>query len=494
MLVLVLETARWGEPADGWENFLEQVDESWYLERQNNSCRECGKCFDYSGFPTCVCDVDLNDYITSPTVPIGEAERLQPANEPYNFAERLKSYTPIAKAIAKKPAKRRMLEAQQLAEDAAAAPAPRAMEAEDEWEAAKRFKGGGRGTSAASGAKGIAAAPTPQQRQQQQQQQHPAAASKSEGAKPAAAAMGLGEISQEAGLGVEEMFRQIMQGQKTFGGKVDLLTQDVKDFKEVVDARVAKTEEQVKTLDTKVDLALAEIKQLKEGDVLSMGSGGTNYSGGGRSTSYNPEWKPRFIEFKGWVSKAGWKDRELKQKESMKQELMNKVVDQLVKSPQLDALHRAQIDAKKTIGENTGRSWPYTRGRIYFKEGTESNTLHEIKHVWEQDFTDGKNDLPANTRFNVECAPWKQPHVRAIGRFQGIFSEFKQVQTSMVKGEAGPPESFMWYYQDPDDLENKTLIAEWTPSKTWNLYGANLTRVEPDIDQAKLLSTLRGSN
>ena len=69
---------------------------------------------------------------------------------------------------------------------------------------------------------------------------------------------------------------------------------------------------------------------------------------------------------------------------------MSKVVDQLVKSPQLDALHRAQIDATKTIAENTGRSWPYTRGRIYFKEGTESNTLYEYKHVWEADFHDGK--------------------------------------------------------------------------------------------------------
>ena len=460
---------------------MEQVDESWFLERLKNSCKECGRSFDYSGFPTCVCDVDLNDYLTSPTIPIEVAE-VRPASEPYNFAERLKQYTPIAKPIAKRSPKRTMLEAQMLAKEAAAAAAaPKDMDAEDEWEAAKRFKGGGRGTAAAS--KGISAAPTPM---------------RSEGAKPAAAAatrqMGLGEIAQEAELGVEEMFRQIMQGQQTFGGKVDLLTQDVKDFKETVDARVVKTEEQVKSLNNKVDLALQEIKQIKEGDTLSMGSGRTNFSGGGQSANYNPEWKPRFIEFKGWVSKAGWKSRELKQKEAMKQELMTKVVDQLVKSPQLDALHRAQVDAKKTLGENTGRSWPYTRGRIYFKEGTESNTLHEIKHVWEADFLEGRNDLPANTRFNIECAPWKQPHVRAIGRFQGIFADFKQVPTAFLKGEAGPPESFMWYHMNPDDHENKTLIAEWTPSKTWNLYGENLTRVEPNIDQAKLLSTLRGPN
>ena len=99
------------------------------------------------------------------------------------------------------------------------------------------------------------------------------------------------------------------------------------------------------------------------------------------------------------------------------------------------------------MAENTGRTWPYTRGRIYFKEGTESTMLYEIKHVWEAGSEGGLNDLPANTRFNIECAPGKQPHVRAIGRFRGIFADFKEAPTAILRGESGPPKvscGIMW--------------------------------------------------
>eukprot|EP00959_Pyramimonas_sp_CCMP1952_P172821 3611658-Pyramimonas_sp.AAC.1 len=66
--------------------------------------------------------------------------------------------------------------------------------------------------------------------------------------------------------------------------------------------------------------------------------------------------------------------------------------------------------------------------------------------------------------------------------------------TAIFRGETGLPMPYMWYVPNPEDTTQKTLIAEWGPTKGWNLYGANLTHVQPGINQVQFLQTLRCPN
>eukprot|EP00959_Pyramimonas_sp_CCMP1952_P355554 7446870-Pyramimonas_sp.AAC.1 len=70
-----------------------------------------------------------------------------------------------------------------------------------------------------------------------------------------------------------------------------------------------------------------------------------------------------------WISREGWKNREIKQREAMKQQVLTDNITKLLGLASLDATHNAAFDHVRTAGGNTGRYWPCTRGRICFKKG-----------------------------------------------------------------------------------------------------------------------------
>eukprot|EP00959_Pyramimonas_sp_CCMP1952_P052308 1093583-Pyramimonas_sp.AAC.1 len=124
------------------------------------------------------------------------------------------------------------------------------------------------------------------------------------------------------------------------------------------------------SLEDRVDVT-NEVPKLKQGGGLSVASGSTKAD----ADMHGPAWKPRYVEFKGWVSREGWKDSEIRQREALSQDALTTAMNGLIGSIQIDATQRVALDLDRTVQENTGRYWPYTRGRIYFKPGTSSDIL-----------------------------------------------------------------------------------------------------------------------
>eukprot|EP00959_Pyramimonas_sp_CCMP1952_P138310 2894391-Pyramimonas_sp.AAC.1 len=101
------------------------------------------------------------------------------------------------------------------------------------------------------------------------------------------------------------------------------------------------------------------------------------------------------------------------------------------------------FDRARTACENTGRHWPCTRGRIYFKKGTTGEIIWQVRNCFEREYNMGNTDLPVNAKFHVECAPWKTPHVQQAGKCRSCFAEVKKTTGTVRTGEPGPPNSYM---------------------------------------------------
>jgi len=294
----------------------------------------------------------------------------------------------------------------------------------------------------------------------------------------------------------EEMFRQIMRGQNEVTNTVTEFKASVSQDLKTMDGKIDASTKEIKTLTDQMKQAQLDIHKLQNGDAQSAASGSTRVgSGRAKSSGYMPYWNPTYIEFKGWISRDGWKNREIKQQEAMKQNTLTDNITRLLELSSLDALHHAAFDGRKTARENTGRYWPYTRGRIYFKQGTSSDLMWQVKQCFEHEYRQGNALLPPNVRFHMESSPWKQPHVQAVGKFQGTFADVKKSVGSACRGELGPPKTFMWFMRRPeDDPDTRILIAEWGAVKGWELNEQNLRAVEPLIDQEAFLAKLNAPN
>ena len=175
----------------------------------------------------------------------------------------------------------------------------------------------------------------------------------------------------------------------------------------------------------------------------------------------------------------------------MKHQVLTENITALLALKSLDATHNAAIDTARTARENMGRYWPYTRGRIYFKKGTSSDLIWQVRNVFEHEYQQGNTKLTENVAFHLESAPWKTPHVRQVGKFQSHFAYAKKTTGTACKGEPGPPKTYIWYMKEPiTDPDTRVLIAEWGVQSKWELHGNNLTSVEPELDQAALFAKL----
>eukprot|EP00959_Pyramimonas_sp_CCMP1952_P357471 7485313-Pyramimonas_sp.AAC.1 len=159
----------------------------------------------------------------------------------------------------------------------------------------------------------------------------------------------------------EEMFREILKGQSEVPATVSEFKASVASDSHVMEQTIDKTTTDVKTLSEQMKQAQADIQNLKNGDAQSCTSGSTRYGPGdaGSGAGYNSNWAPSYIEFKSWISREGWKNREIKQREAMKQQVLTDNITKLL----------------GLASQNTGRHWPYTRGRIYFKKGTAAEII-----------------------------------------------------------------------------------------------------------------------
>jgi len=315
---------------------------------------------------------------------------------------------------------------------------------------------------------------------------------------PAAAPSAAAPARVEPTLTPEEMFRQILRGQGEVTATVNEFKASVSHDLQTMDTNIDATTSEVKILTEQMKQAQLNIQKLQNADAQSATSGFTRIGSGGTggisaANQYIPNWQPSYIEFKGWISREGWNNREIKQREGMKHNTLTDNITDLLGLCSLDALHHAAFDGIRTVRENTGRYWPYTRGRIYFPKGTNGDLLWEVRNCFDSECRQGNALLPANVRFQLESSPWKLPHIQAVGRFQGTFADAKKTVGTACKGEPGPPKTYIWFMQQPrEDPDTRVLIAEWGVHSGWELNATNLAAVEPDLDQAALLVKLNG--
>eukprot|EP00959_Pyramimonas_sp_CCMP1952_P072025 1504233-Pyramimonas_sp.AAC.1 len=80
-----------------------------------------------------------------------------------------------------------------------------------------------------------------------------------------------------------------------------------------MEQQIDKSTTDVKTLSEPMKQAQADIQNLRNGGAQSCTSGWTGYGSGdeGSGAGYNSNWVPSYIEFKGWISREGWNNREI---------------------------------------------------------------------------------------------------------------------------------------------------------------------------------------
>ena len=161
---------------------------------------------------------------------------------------------------------------------------------------------------------------------------------------------------------------------------------------------------------------------------------------------------------------------------------------------------QALIDQDRTDRLNGGRTM-YGSCRLGFKPGTDGDILWRIKKQLDQylipvadrpnieeapqmiqpspeAFLIGMSQLIPieQLRVVVDCQPWKRPHVKTVGRFQGILKNLASTVGKQIslKGEMGPPKSAIWVVAP---AQRPLLLAEFNRSKApehvdkWEVYG-----------------------
>ena len=156
---------------------------------------------------------------------------------------------------------------------------------------------------------------------------------------------------------------------------------------------------------------------------------------------------------------------------------------------------RGLIDVDATSRANGGR-FKYGPFRIKVKQGTYSKHLWDIRRYWILACTEvakrttgappGFPPLPppnavtaqiltaidpTTIRIVVESAPWKVQHIKAVGRFIGIFKSNVEGGNSVtLKGEMGPPKSYVWTVPPSTDRRPLLIATFSEKSARWVVH------------------------
>ncbi len=196
-------------------------------------------------------------------------------------------------------------------------------------------------------------------------------------------------------------------------------------------------------------------------DVSRSTAGGGSGGGGPPGLSFSSRFQdftPTYIELKGWVT--NWSDHGARAEQLLTWSDCQKLIDNCLE--RCNQLEKDAVDREATERINSGR-YMFGSVKISFKPNTSRDLLWTIKKKWDaitRNTVDGHNGLPlpavlteglaiqfpgSNLRVQIECAPWKRDHVKAVARFCGAFRTMTQQHAQIeVRGEIGPPRSLIW--------------------------------------------------
>ena len=211
-------------------------------------------------------------------------------------------------------------------------------------------------------------------------------------------------------------------------------------------------------------------------------------------------WNPSFIEIKGWVT--DWKNYEQRGRQMLTQSQVNDILNEIVLSPIVASTSaEGRVDTPRTQEENDGRTFGYSRIRIFFTMGTDSRILWDMRHRLLAAVHNGTSktltevakqatEAQGSIKVIVEAAPHKQPHVNCAGKFQNIFRRHVNAALGIiVRAELGPPTTHFWG-KLPNDTTNGKVIAVFNPATNYEILPA-LAVLDPAINTAQLQADLR---
>ena len=283
-----------------------------------------------------------------------------------------------------------------------------------------------------------------------------------------------------------------------------------------IESRTKKIEAHQEKQDTRIANLEEQIKNIVAGTTAAGSSGGSDGGGSTHGGASGFNWKreritftPTFVEVKGWVQ--NWNCPNARSQQMLGQQDSERLVANI--KGMLSDTQRGLIDVEATERANSGR-FKYGSIKLKFKTGTPSDELWNVQKLLKciqtptaqrvagppglnvqsqqlpapETFKTGLAvDIPIERlKFGVESAPWKVGHIKAVGRFVGIFQPQVQGGPVTLRGETGPPKSYMWTV--PPSTDRRALqIAEysdrtfrWTVfQSTWeimmNSYGVTTT-------------------
>ena len=251
---------------------------------------------------------------------------------------------------------------------------------------------------------------------------------------------------------------------KTANDEQRALLQTLNDKTDKTDKAVselaAKTERTDKAVSEAVDRIAALEEKMRQGPP-------SNASSSTRAGSSH--FAATFVEAYGWVE--DWTNAETRSKTTLSDRNAAQLIsNMLAVLDSKDSLLKAKVDELGTLRLQGSRP-SYASVRVKFVAGTEGDDLWAAKKIWENAWNDAAQkpkmilDItvpPQRVKFRVESAPWKAPHLQAIGRFHGVWSKNVTTRLIQIKGMAGGGRTPSEMWTDPDEQGNRKQLGEFT--------------------------------
>ncbi len=194
-------------------------------------------------------------------------------------------------------------------------------------------------------------------------------------------------------------------------------------------------------------------------------------------------WRARHVELKGWVT--NWNDMEARTRQSLEQAAMDALVDSIFANL-TDAIKKT-VDEKATRKVNQGRML-YTKVMINMNEDSTTEQAWDVRNHLKTN-ENKIEGVPEGARWAVEAAPWKQPHLVAVGKMMAQLRPLGGLE-NRVRPVTGPPES-----QLLATLGNRPqIMATFRMLEGWHFNERVLKEVFPDAKAEEILEKYRLDN
>ena len=168
--------------------------------------------------------------------------------------------------------------------------------------------------------------------------------------------------------------------------------------------------------------------------------------------------RPSFIEAKGWV--RDWNEQQKRNGQMITQDQVDKCYQEM--RDKLGDEYKAWIDEEATAKENSGRML-YAKVVLKLKKDVTADKAWRMRtHL--HGSLEGLVNMPKGAKIAIEAAPWKRPHLMAVGKCNAALRDLG-LDPLMFKIEVGPPETKVILKNSA--IGRPVLFAIYTERRGW---------------------------